>query len=113
MKMKDLFPNDFGYMCEKLPEYAERYDRVDFQKGAMQAHNVADVLRAVVSHLDSGTHSRLHSDLERALYALARLESFFSDQEACSLKIEDAYIIGDWTEREAKDIMQRVLALKD
>lgn len=104
------FPDNFGYMCEKLPEYAERHDSADFQKGAMYAKSVAEILRHVDSALDRNTNAILKGDLARVLHALERIEQYFSDSDLSPLQLEDAYIFGDWIEREAKSIEKRMTA---
>ncbi len=104
------FPDNFGYMCEKLPEYAERHDCADFHKGALHAHSVAEILRQVDSELDRNASAILKDDLARVLHALERVEQFFSDPDSSPLQLEDAYIFGDWIERKAKNIEKRLNA---
>ena len=108
IKLMSVFPSDFDYLCEKLPEYAERKDRLGFQKGAVIAEQVQDILLAFQEIL-AGRCPGIGSRLERVLHALHKLRGFFENQEDSTLTVEDAYVFGSYAKVEAMKIRDMAL----
>jgi len=104
MSLSEIFPDNFNYLCEKLPEYAGSADAADYGKGMIRAEQVAECLTALRAKLTPDRNRFLFPQTERALYALKRLKSFFADSECSSLTAGDAYVFGAYLEVEAKKI---------
>lgn len=104
MSFSEVFPENFNYLCDKLPEYAASTDALAFGKGLVRAEEVAECLTALRAKLTPERDIWLLPKTERALYALERLKSFFAEPDGSSLTVDDAYVFGAYLDVEAKKI---------
>lgn len=101
--LSDVFPNDFRYLCAKLPEYAEAENEMNFQGGAQRASQVYKALLALKSRVPKSQQG-LALPLNRVIYAVEKLIGFYRDKDSSGLTIDDAYIFGSFIETEALKI---------
>ena len=100
----DVFPDNFKYICQKLPEYAEKIDTLDFQKGANHAEHVAEILHEVEARLGDRDYQFFRIKLGHAIYAVERLRDFFENHTESTLTVDDAFIFGCYIETTAQKI---------
>lgn len=102
--MSTIFPSDFIYLCNKIPEYTSKDNSLDLERAKIRAEKVLSTLEIYLTTLTSDSDGPMRSDTERVIYALRRLSTFYSSPNTSRMSIDDANIFANYIMLTAKQI---------
>ena len=104
--MSNIFPIDFVYLCNAIPEYTSKDKNLDLEKAKLRAEKVLSTLEYYLETLTSDSDGPMRSDTERVIYALRRLTLFYSSPNTSRMSIDDANIFAYYIAFTAKNIFR-------
>ncbi len=104
--MSNIFPSNFIYLCNKIPEYTSKDNNLDLEKAKLRAEKVLSTLEKYLATLTSDSDGPMRSDTERVIYALRRLILFYSSPNTSRMSIDDANIFANFITLSANNIFR-------
>ena len=104
MNANECFPENFIYLCDKLPEYIAKDNNLDLCKAKSKAELLLASLEKYLLTLRSDDQGATRSETKRAIFALTRLIQYCISPNTSRMQIDDANIFAHYIMLTAKCI---------